>query len=213
LRAARTDTSLPRDRPPTTAVEWNEELPREVGIDDWRAWRAAWDKIENPTRKAYHLFALLTGARPGEAARLRVDALDAKRRTLTIKKSKTGINVTIPLSVGIVQVLRMARRARGDDPSPYVFPARGPKGHPIRFDKDGLPEYANVLRHTYISIAASLGIDELTQTMLTTHAPRGVHQRYFVRMILSSGPAMRAAQAKISRKTLDLLHIKSRDLR
>ncbi|MGD0075345.1 MAG: hypothetical protein ABSD31_13550 [Candidatus Binataceae bacterium] len=98
MGAAREDTSLPRDRHPCTSVEYNVEEPRQVGITDWRGWRKAWDKIPNPTRKAYHLFALLCGARPGEAARVRWDGLNAKRRTLTIKKSKSGLDVTIPSS-------------------------------------------------------------------------------------------------------------------
>jgi hypothetical protein len=82
--------------------------------------------------------------------------------------------------------------------SDYIFPARGPKGHIVRFDSDGLPVYANGLRHTYASLAAALGIDQLTIDMLTTHVPRGVSQKYFLHMIVVSGPAMRKAQARIS---------------
>ncbi len=148
MRAARGNVSLPRDRHPCTTVDFNVEHSREIGITDWRAWRRAWDKIENPTRKAYHLFALLTGCRPGEAARVRWDGLDAKRRTLTIKKSKAGLDVTIPLSLPLCRVLRMARDAQ-DDKGVYIFPARGSRGHIVRFDSDDLPVYANSLRHTY----------------------------------------------------------------
>ena len=197
MRAARGNVSLPRDRHPCTTVDFNVEHSREIGITDWRAWSAAWRKIENPTRKAYHLFSLLSGCRPGEAARVRWDGLDAKRRTLTIKKSKAGLDVTIPLSLPLCRVLRMARDANGE-PRDYIFPARGPKGHIVRFDSDDLSVYANSLRHTYTSLAAALGIDELTIDMLTTHVPRGVSQKYFVKMIVNSGPAMRQAQARIS---------------
>jgi integrase len=194
MGAAREDTSLPRDRHPCTSVEYNVEEARQVGITDWKAWRKAWDKIPNPTRRAYHLFALLSGVRPGEGARVRWDGLSAKRRTLTIKKSKSGLDVTIPLSLPLCRVLRSLPRPRRG----YVFPARGPKGHIVRFDSDGLPVYANGLRHTYTSIAAAVGVDQLTIDMLTTHQPRGMSQKYFLHMIVVSGPAMRKAQARIS---------------
>lgn len=105
--AASEDTSLPRDRHPCTSVEFHEYVPRQFAIVDWHAWREQWSAIENETRKAYHLFALLSGCRPGEAARLRSDALNVKRRELTVKKSKSGLDVTIPLSVPLCRVLRM----------------------------------------------------------------------------------------------------------
>jgi integrase len=124
LREAKENTSLPRDRHPCTSIEWNSEEPREVGISNWKEWRTAWGRINNPTRKAYHLFALLTGCRPGEAARVEWKGLSAKTRTLTIKKSKSGLDMTIPLSLPILRVLRMARTAQKDAPSNYVFPAR-----------------------------------------------------------------------------------------
>ncbi len=207
MRAARGNVHLPRDRHPCTTVDFNREDPRQVAITDWRAWRSAWEKIENPTRKAYALFALLTGCRPGEAARVRWDGLDVKHRTLTIKRSKSGLDVTIPLSIPIVRMLRMARDAH-DGKSVYVFPARGPNGHVVRFDSDGLPVYANALRHTYASLAGSLGVDDLIRHMLMAHVPRGVSQKYFVRMIVSSGPAMRAAQRRISADVVRRLGIR-----
>jgi hypothetical protein len=37
------------------------------------------------------------------------------------------------------------------------------------------------------------------------HAPEGISQKYVARMILSSGPAMRAAQRMISRRIVALL--------
>jgi hypothetical protein len=40
---------------------------------------------------------------------------------------------------------------------------------------------------------------------LMGHAPEGISQKYVARMILSSGPAMRAAQRMISRRIVALL--------
>jgi hypothetical protein len=49
----------------------------------------------------------------------------------------------------------------------------------VRFDSDELPAFANSLRHTYLSIAAGLGVSELICDMLTTHQPRGITQKVF----------------------------------
>jgi hypothetical protein len=38
--------------------------------------------------------------------------------------------------------------------------------------------------------------------------PRGMSQKYFVKMIVSSGPAMRVAQRKISKRIVGLLGVK-----
>jgi hypothetical protein len=39
---------------------------------------------------------------------------------------------------------------------------------------------------------------------LVSHEPAGISQRYVARMILASGPAMREAQRKISRRIISL---------
>ena len=68
-------------------------------------------------------------------------------------------------------------------------------------------EDAEDLRHTYRTICADLGIDELISHYLLGHAPAGISQRYILKLILASGPAMRAAQATISRRIVRLLGI------
>jgi integrase len=50
-----------------------------LDFPDFGAWRRAWDKIENPIHKGYHLAALLTGCRPTELAMLRESDIDSKR--------------------------------------------------------------------------------------------------------------------------------------
>jgi len=66
-RAAR-DVTLSLDRLPTSSVQWNKEEPVQHALAsrDFAKWRAAWDKIENPVHRAYHLFCLLTGVRRGK---------------------------------------------------------------------------------------------------------------------------------------------------
>ena len=57
-----------------------------------------------------------------------------------------------------------------------------------------------------LQACADLGIDELISHYLLGHAPAGISQRYILKLILASGPAMRAAQAKISRRIVALLN-------
>ena len=62
-----------------------------------------------------------------------------------------------------------------------------------------------MLRHTYRTVAADVGIDEMLSHFLPGHAPEGISQRYVARMTLNAAPAMREAQRKISRRILELL--------
>jgi hypothetical protein len=61
-------------------------------------------------------------------------------------------------------------------------------------------------RH-YRTVAADCGVDEMLAHFLMGHARAGILQRCVVRMILSSGPAMREAQRKISKRIVSLLGI------
>ena len=71
--------------------------------------------------------------------------------------------------------------------SPFVFPADWGDGHFIGVvrvldrvcARAGLKEVTpHTLRHSFASLAASLGFSELTISGLLGHAPRGVTQRY-----------------------------------
>ncbi len=63
----------------------------------------------------------------------------------------------------------------------------------------------HALRHTYSTVAADLEVDELIRHYLLGHAPSGISQKYIATLILQNGPAMRAAQNKISARMFELL--------
>jgi integrase len=198
--ASRLNRSLPPALP-TSAIVFNPETPSQKGLAfvDFPKWLAAWEKIEPPIRRAYHMVALLTGARPGELARLKWSDVRPRSRALVIGHAKAGADIVIPLSVPIVQALKLARDA-GDEGEEMVFPGCAQVGH-----RDKLPARGNMLRHTYRTVCADLGIDELLAHFLLGHAPDGISQKYIARMILTSGPALRAAQRKISQRIVALL--------
>jgi integrase len=203
-RAARLDRSLPAALP-TSAVTMNVEHARQVGIENWSAWRAEWEAIPSPTRRAFHILNLLLGCRPGELQRLRWRDVNVKARTLTLVKGKSGLDVAVPLSLPIVQGLRMARgsRSRGQVRCEWVFPS--PKGGHIARGNDGLSIAGHGLRHTFRLVAVEAGADELLTGFLMSHAPSGISQKYIPMMMLREGPAMRKAQAAISARIMSLL--------
>lgn len=213
-RAARRDISLPA-RLPTSAVEFNDETPSQKALDfkKFPAWLKAWRKIDNATGQAYHLTELLTGTRPGELARLRWADVKHNERNLVIGKAKAGQDITVPITEEIAAALQMARDDAEQlglavEPDELVFSGCSQTGH-----RGALPARGNMLRHTYRTVAADLGVDDLLIHFLMGHAPDGISQKYIATLILSNGPAMRAAQEKISARMLELLGLTPKTLR
>src|SRR5260370_8866134 len=102
----------------------NTEKPSQKALDfkDFPKWFVAWQKIESPIRRAYHLFCLLSGIRPGEGARLRwIDAHD-NEQSFTIPNAKAGPDIVLPYSEEIAAALRTARAAATSGAGLY-FPA------------------------------------------------------------------------------------------
>src|SRR5665213_618054 len=194
----KSNRSLPPDMP-TSGIQFNTEAPSEKALAPkaFPKWRAAWEKIESPIRRSYHLFCLLTGMRPGEAARLTWANLLPRERRMILGNAKAANDIRIPLSIPIVKALRMARDAGDDETEPLIFPGCAQVGH-----RDKLPARGNVLRHTYRTVAAECKVDEMLSHFLLGHAPAGISQKYVARMILSAGPAMRSAQREISAKIM-----------
>jgi integrase len=202
--AAKLNRSLPIAFP-TSAVVMNAEKPSQkaLAFEDFPKWKEAWDKIEAPIRKAYHLFCLLSGCRPGELARLRWIDVHDNEQSFTIPNAKAGRDIVLPCSEEIAAALRMARDAAKEG-AELVFPGLSY----IDYRDAGLPVKGQALRHTYRTICADLEIDELISHYLMGHAPQGISQKYIATLILQNGPAMRAAQERISKRIVSLLGLK-----
>jgi len=61
--------------------------------------------------------------------------------------------------------------------------------------------------HTFLSVAADPGIDELQRRLLTAHSLVGINQSYITRAIVEGGPGLRAAQRRVSRRIVELLGV------
>jgi integrase len=232
-RWGKRDTNLP-ERLPTKAVDWNVEEPSQHALapKDFKAWRAAWDKLGSDVHKGYFLFCLLAGPRPGEAARIRLQDIDAKARTFTIPNAKAGKDIVLPMTREIGYAIAMAVEAPPTSPTIKMKGLRGMKRGEIRvvarkgphheiIDPDlvfpgcrqmpsrtGLPVAGQALRHTVRTIHAEIGISDMLSSFLLGHALDGVNAKYTAELIIIQGEALRAAQEKVSRHVFDLLGLK-----
>jgi integrase len=220
LRAVYRRAGIREDLPtrlPTREIEFKQRgrSQKALEFEDFPQWYRAWLKIESPTRRAFQMISLLTGARPGELARTKWADLfpihperKGKRmtRSFVIRGAKAKNDIYIPLSLPIVKELKRARDfARVlESQSEYVFPARA-NGHIVKFAVDDLPAWGMMLRRTYRTVAADLGVDELTIHFLMGHVPSGISRGYVAKITLSGGQGMRNAQRRISARIKALL--------
>ena len=149
-------------------------------------------------------FLLLTGWRMGEALALQWGEADLARRTATLGDTKTGRSVR-PLSRGACDVLR-AMPAIG---AGLVFPASRGDGRMTGFPRlfarivalggvsgDVTP---HVLRHSYASLAADLGLSEPTIAALIGHKGQTVTSRY----VHTADAVLLTAADRVGRATLE----------
>jgi hypothetical protein len=205
-RSAKTDLTLP-SRDPCAAVEYNDESPAQkaMAFKAFPKWLKAWQAIEvgpkAPTRKEYHLFCLLSGARPGEAARIRWRNVKPSARVIEIPGAKAGNTIHIIMSAAIARVLKRARdTAKPSGLDDFVFPHSAQFGH-----RENLPTRGHAFRHTWRTIAADCKVDDLLAHVMLGHAPKNISESYITRFVLASGPSLRQAQRKVSRRILLLL--------
>lgn len=145
--------------------------------------KAAW-----PHALAAIRFLALTGWRTGEVTGLRWREVDLDRRTARLQQTKTGISLR-PLSREALALLANQRQTVPEaSPDALVFPSsRGTgtmSGFPRIFqsvrEEGGLPADVtpHVLRHSFASVAADLGLSEPTIAALLGHKGGGVTRRY-----------------------------------
>ena len=196
--AARLDRTLP-PHSPTSAVRMNAERAAQSAMpfDQFAAWGVSVAALP-PIRAAFYRFCLLTGMRSGEAARLEWRDVDWKARTVTVRAAKAGANIVVPLSSAIARELNRARHGGQGD---RIFPN-------VKNWNDALPFKGHDLRHSWRSVAADLGVDELQARLLLGHSLVGISQSYVTRAVLTGGPGLRAAQRKISQRIVELLGTK-----
>jgi integrase len=173
--------SLLPDNPVRRALKraWNRPTRRRTALADGQVpqW---WDGLQQLRGKfpdAADLFTLcfLTGMRPGEAARLRVDKVDLVAKTLTVEDTKNRESLVLPLTMHVFGLLeRRVQAATGS----YVFPGPGRTGHLVEWKKGAielrglasLPQWIPYdLRRTYLTVAESLDLATYALKALANH--------------------------------------------
>jgi integrase len=205
-REARRDRSLPPALP-TSAIEFTKYEPSQVALDfkAYPAWRKAWEALESPVHRGYHLFCLLTGCRPGEGSRIRLNDIDTDARMFVVRNAKAGKDIHLPITPEIAFAISLAVNAEVKPhhevkETDFVFP-----GCRQISQRAKLPIRGQALRHSYSTVAGDLKIDNLIRHFLMGHAPKGISQDYVALLILQNGPAMREAQQQISKRIFELL--------
>lgn len=199
-KRAKRDLRLSKVNLPTAAVDFAVERREKKGMrpTDFPAWFAAWNELR-PIRRSFHLTNLLVGARPGELARTKWGDLDADTITVGGGNLKAGNSVPVPLTPEIRKAIAIVGE-RGDADA-LIWEGCS------QASRDDLPATGNDLRRTYKSIATSVcGIPDDVSAFLMGHMPEGMSQKYLLRWALSSGDAIKEAQAKISATMMRLLH-------
>lgn len=138
---------------------------------------------EHPTGLSAIRAMLLTGFRRMEVLAMREEWIDPEGNCVAFPDTKSGPQLRAVGDAAVIHLLSQASQHS----SPFIFPADRGEGHFIGVvrvldrvcTRAGLNDVSpHTLRHTFASIAASLGFSELTISGLLGHAPRGVTQRY-----------------------------------
>lgn len=204
--AVKTHPDLPA-RNPVSAIDWNLERRRDtaMGLSDLAGWFAELAEIDNPIRREYHLFMLLSGCRPGALKQVKPSHIDLRRRVLHIPQPKGGSKraFDIPLSremiLCLMRAMRFSRLMHPDKAGDWVFAAEGRTGHLVeqKEDRAVLSKWGNDLRQSFRTLAQTAGVSEFDARLLMNHAIPGVNAGYITRHKLLEDH-LRAQQQAIS---------------
>jgi integrase len=208
--ARKTARHLPAENP-VAAVDWNQEKRRDtaLGLNEITAWMNGLANVENPIRREFHLFLVLSGSRPDALKRAQLSDIDFKARVLRIPKPKGGEAKAfdIPLSRAmircLIRVLRFGRVLHPTQARNWVFPADSASGHLAEHkeNREILTKWGNDLRQTYRTVAQAAGIADLDVHLLMNHSVVGVNAGYITRGKLINNH-LRRQQEAISQKIL-----------
>lgn len=208
--ARKTHRYLPADNP-VDAIDWNEETRRNTGMGpkELPGWFDELVLLENPLRREFHLFSLLSACRPGALKIAEIEHLDLRRRVLHIPAPKGGskkafdIPLSRPMIRCLIRAIRLSRTLHPEHADQWVFAADSVSGHIAeqKEDRTVLSKWANDLRQTFRTIAQSVEVPDLDIHILMNHALPGVNAGYITRSALMEGH-LRRQQARISEATL-----------
>ena len=188
--ARKTNKSLPADNP-VNAIDWNGEKRRDTGMGtrDLKGWFAELAALDNPIRREFHLFTLLSGCRPTALQEIKPSHVNFGRRMVHIPKPKGGAKraFDIPLSremvLCLIRAMRFGRQMYPSQAAEWIFPADSASGHLVeqKEDRSTLSKWGNDLRQSFRTVATAAGVSEFDAKLLMNHAIPGVNAGYITR--------------------------------
>ena len=188
--ARKTNKSLPADNP-VNAIDWNSEKRRDTGMgaNDLKGWFLELAALDNPIRREFHLFTLLSGCRPSAQQEIKPSHVDFRRRMVHIPKPKGGAKraFDIPLSremiLCLVRAMRFGREMYPSQAAEWIFPSDSASGHLTeqKEDRSQLSKWGNDLRQSFRTVATVAGVSEFDAKLLMNHAIPGVNAGYITR--------------------------------
>ena len=181
---------MPADNP-VNAIDWNGEKRRDTGMgtSDLKGWFAELAALDNPIRREFHLFTLLSGCRPTALQGIQPSHVNFGRRMVHIPMPKGGTKraFDIPLSremvLCLVRTMRFGRQMYPSQAAEWIFPADSASGHLVeqKEDRATLSKWGNDLRQSFRTIATAAGVSEFDAKLLMNHAIPGVNAGYITR--------------------------------
>jgi len=177
----KTSTTLVSN-PCTAADRYPERLKRDVlSFDALGEW---WQKLEtlaNPSHRAYWKLLLFSSLRRSDAACIRLEDIHPTHIVRPKRKGGEAKAFCCPLTPQLRAIVDEALAAREmlHPTSPFLFPAQSATGHlsagtyHCQVNVRGMLVSPHVLRRTYISAGASVGVSFVVLKALANHVGNG----------------------------------------
>lgn len=173
---------------PTMAIEWFEEKPSGIVIDDLKAWASEVEALFNPIHKVFYEFLLFTGLRKTEA--LTLDWTNIREDRIHLPITKNGRSFDLPINQRHHEILAPMR---GLSPT-WVFPS--PKSDSGRItNPEKLTWSPHAHRRTFATVAMEAGVMEEVVGRLLNHTPLSITGQRYVKPSLD---ALRPSMNQIS---------------
>lgn len=167
-----------RETNPCSGIKKPPEVRKMRRLSDTeyaQLWKAI-GGISNRTIADVFLALAITGWRSGEIINLRWDELDLPRQVANLSGTKAGASIR-PLSVAAVKLIEAQPKT-----NEYVFALNGRKVPNLgrRFAQLGLDKEItpHVLRHSFASLSADMGLPDHTIARLLGHRQSSITSRY-----------------------------------
>ena len=180
---------------PTMAIEWYDERPAGLIIDDLRAWKQELESLENRIHVAYFELLLFTGLRKTEALTLQWKYVHEDR--IHLPMTKNGRSFDLPILQWHHNILAPVQGLS----SKWVFPSRrSSAGYITNTRKLSWSPHAH--RRTFATVAMEAGVLEEVVGRLLNHTPISITgQRYAQPSLASLKPAMVSVVEELKRRT------------